>query len=74
MTRWVSGVAWATALSAIPPGALAEGVAIDYRPVKCIVAEKFPRFNACFSPSSQLSRARVYFRLEDGPPDWYYVE
>src|SRR5258708_36460521 len=29
---------------------------------------------ACFSPASQMARARVYFRAEDGPPNWYYVE
>ena len=62
----------ATALLPVPGGA--EGVAIDHKPVKCIVAEKYPRLNACFAPSSRLARARVYFRVADGPPDWYYVE
>ena len=45
-----------------------EGVAIEHSPVKCIVAGKYPRLNACFAPSSRLARARVYFRVADGPP------
>jgi hypothetical protein len=53
---------------------LAQGLNIDHKPVGCIVAEKYPRLNACFSPADQLARARVYFRQEDGPPNWYYVE
>jgi hypothetical protein len=53
---------------------LAQGLNIDHKAVGCIVAEKYPRLNACFSPAGQLARARVYFRQEDGPPNWYYVE
>ena len=53
---------------------LAQGLNIDHKAVGCIVAEKYPRLNACFSPADQLARARVYFRQEDGPPNWYYVE
>jgi hypothetical protein len=49
------------------------GVAIDHKAIGCIVAEKFPKMNACFSPSSNLARARVYFRAEGGT-SWYYVE
>ena len=51
-----------------------EGVAIDHHSVGCVVAGKFPRLNACFAPASQLARARVYFRVADGPAEWYYVE
>ncbi|HSD67699.1 MAG TPA: Ig-like domain-containing protein [Vicinamibacteria bacterium] len=60
----------------VPPSAAlrAEGVAIDHRPVGCIVAGKHPRLNACFAPSSRLARARVYFRVAGAAPDWYYVE
>jgi len=54
------------------PGA-AQGLAIQHKAMKCIVAEKYPRLNACFVPSSQLARARVYFRVAEGPADWYYV-
>jgi hypothetical protein len=52
----------------------AEGVAIDHRPVGCIVAGKYPRLSACLAPRSSVARARVYFRVADAPPDWYYVE
>jgi hypothetical protein len=55
------------------PGALsAQGVAIDHNPVRCLVVDKYPRFDACLAPTSEVGRARVYFK----PPDttrWYYV-
>ena len=38
------------------------GVVIDHKAVGCIVAGKFPKMNACFSPNSAVARARVYFR------------
>jgi hypothetical protein len=49
------------------------GVAIDHKAVGCIVAGKFPKMNACFTPSSDVARARIYFRAEGGT-SWYYVE
>jgi hypothetical protein len=49
------------------------GVAIDHKAVSCIVAEKFPKLNACFSPGASVARARVYFRAEGGT-SWYYVD
>jgi hypothetical protein len=61
------GVSW-------PAAARGEGLGIDHRTVGCVVAGKYPRLNACFAPASQLARARVYFRVADAPPDWYYVE
>ena len=62
-------------LGFLSPSALrAEGVAIDHQAVGCVVAGKYPRLNACFAPRSSLARARVYFRVADAPPDWYYVE
>jgi hypothetical protein len=61
-------------LLVLPVPLLAQGLTIDHKPVGCIVAEKYPKLNACFSPAGQLARARVYFRPEDGPPNWYYVE
>jgi len=64
----------ASLLLVLPVPLLAQGLNIDHKPVGCIVAEKYPKLNACFSPASQLARARVYFRQADGPPNWYYVE
>jgi len=62
-------------VAALSPAALrAQGVAIDHRKVGCIVAGKYPSLNACFAPASRLARARIYFRVADGAPDWYYVE
>ena len=58
----------------LPAAAHAEGVAIDHRTIGCVIAGKYPRLSACFAPVSQLARARVYFRVADGPPAWYYVE
>jgi hypothetical protein len=57
-----------------PVALRAEGLGIDHRKVGCIVAGKYPSLNACFAPASRLARARVYFRVADGAPDWYYVE
>jgi hypothetical protein len=60
--------------SAQAPAPAAEGgVAIDHKAVSCIVAEKFPKLNACFTPNSSVAKARVYFRAEGGT-SWYYVD
>ena len=50
-----------------------EAVAIDHKAVGCIVVGKYPKMNACFTPTADLARSRVYFRPE-GVPSWYYVE
>jgi len=50
-----------------------EAVAIDHKAVGCIVVGKYPKMNACFTPTAELARSRVYFRPE-GVPSWYYVE
>src|SRR5437879_7286103 len=73
LTRGIRlGVAFFLPLLPVP--LLAQGLNIDHKPVGCIVAEKYPKMNACFSPAGQLARARVYFRPAEGPPNWYYVE
>jgi hypothetical protein len=51
-----------------------EGIAIQHDAVGCIVAGKYPKLSACFSPAGKLARSRVYFRPENGPANWYYVE
>ena len=68
-------VAFVVALPSASPGqeAATGGVAIDHKAVDCIVAGKFPKMDACFSPVSSVARARVYFRAEGGT-SWYYVE
>jgi hypothetical protein len=45
---------------------------IDHKAVSCVVAEKFPRLEARFSPADTVGRARVFFRTGSGPA-WYAV-
>jgi hypothetical protein len=63
----------AAILMLAPSLAAAAGLAIEHKPVKCIVAGEFAKLNACFVPASFLARGRVYFRLEGTTP-WFYVE
>ncbi|HEY8150787.1 MAG TPA: hypothetical protein VIK51_17900, partial [Vicinamibacteria bacterium] len=58
-------------LSLTPALALAQAVEIDHKAVGCIVVGKYPKMSSCFTPSSSLARARVYFRPE-GVASWYY--
>src|SRR5689334_1977099 len=51
----------------------AQTIRIDHAGAGCLVAEKFPRMVACFSPASRLARARVYFRAR-GSESWYWVD
>ena len=62
------------ALLAVPGQSFAEGIAIEHKPVACIVAGKYPKLPACFTPANKLARSRVYFRAETGGANWYYVE
>jgi len=63
-----------SALLALSPAlAWPQAVDIDHKAVGCIVVGKYPKMNSCFTASSGLARARVYFRPE-GAPSWYYVE
>jgi hypothetical protein len=56
-----------------PSLALAQGVSIDHAGVGCVVAGKFPRFDARLDPAGDVARARLNFRPEGGA-HWYYVE
>ena len=47
-------------------------VTIDHGAVGCIVAERFPRFEARLDPAAEVSRARLHFRPAGGP-HWYSV-
>lgn len=48
-------------------------VNIEHDGIGCIVAGQYPKFVARFTPTSELARARIYFRVA-GTPHWYYVE
>ena len=56
-----------------PAIALSQGLEIDHKAVGCIVVGKYPKMNACFTPTASFARGRVYFRPE-GTPTWYYVD
>lgn len=56
-----------------PSAALAQEVAIAHDEIKCIVAGKFPKMGACFTPESAVGKARVYFRPEN-LSSWFYVD
>lgn len=58
-------------LAAAP--ALPQAIAIDHQEVGCLVADNYPEMTACFTPSSEVARARLQFRAAGGGP-WYYVE
>ena len=70
MTRATPALVLALAYPAV---GTAQGLTIDHKKVDCVVAGKHPRMAACFAPSSQLARGRVYFRPQD-VSSWYYVE
>jgi len=53
--------------------ALGQGVSIDHQGVGCVLAEKFPRFDARLDPAAAVARARLNFRPEGGA-HWYYVD
>jgi hypothetical protein len=74
MLKRVAHLSVAAVVALAPSGLRAQGVTIDHKPVGCIVAGKYPKMNACFTPSGKLARARVYFRAEEGGTNWYYVE
>jgi hypothetical protein len=68
VTRW----AFPILLSLTPAAAFPEGIVIRHDAVGCVVAEKFPQFEARFEPVERLGRARLHFRPE-GSPYWYSV-
>lgn len=50
----------------------AQAVAINHKPVGCVVAGKLPRLESGFEPAAAVAQARVYFRA-GGTPNWYFV-
>lgn len=57
------------ALAVLPAAAAAQ---IQHQPIGCVVAGRFPRFEANFTPDEALARARVVFRPAGGK-HWYAV-
>jgi uncharacterized protein YgiM (DUF1202 family) len=54
------------------PPAASKALSIDHKPVACLVADRYPKMEACFDPASRVSKARLHFRAE-GTPHWYNV-
>jgi hypothetical protein len=69
----LAAVLMAVLLTPHPSVSQGQGVVVDHKEIKCIVAGKFTRVNACFDPSANLARGRAYFRAFGTQP-WYYVE
>jgi hypothetical protein len=74
----------AAVLWGVPPAA-AQDLVIGHVAIRCVVAGKYPKLSACFSPASDLAGARVYFHGEgaaedtgedtgEGTTEWYFVE
>jgi hypothetical protein len=63
----------AAAQAAAQPAAQREVIEIEHIAPACVAAGKYSRLAACFRPSGELARARVYFRAA-GTADWFYVE
>ncbi|HUG53905.1 MAG TPA: hypothetical protein VMR21_09895 [Vicinamibacteria bacterium] len=66
---------WATVLVALTLSvspAVAATVTIDHPAVGCAVAEKYPQFQARFSPADNLAKARILFQPQ-GTTQWYAV-
>ncbi len=61
------------AAQGVPPAVPPPGLAIDHEAVGCIVAEEYPRLEACFAPSESLGRAQIQFRAAETSP-WYAVD
>jgi hypothetical protein len=57
---------------ALTPGAAFAQLAIRHDAVGCVVAERFPSFEARFEPVERLGRARLHFRPE-ASRYWYSV-
>lgn len=66
-----------TSVPAPAKAAPAEGASsrlgVEHTKIDCFVAGRFPRVDACFSPPTEVARARLYFRPGAAGP-WYYVD
>src|SRR5512144_1235086 len=72
MSRYRGGVALVALAVLVPSALAAETPVIEHQKIKCIVAEKYPRMDASFTPE-EVGQARVFFKPE-GIPTWYYVK
>lgn len=68
--RWSCVPGWLILLACSGPPV--QAASIDHKPVTCVVAEQFPRFQARIDPADDIARAVVHFRTDPGRP-WYAV-
>src|SRR5688500_19711299 len=61
------------AMSLVLPAPGAAEIAIDHAGVQCVVADRFPRFEAQVPAGIDVGRARVHFRPESSKV-WYSVD
>ena len=73
MTRPAACCTPVLSLLLVPALAFGQAVNIDHTGVGCVVAGKFPRFDARLDPAASVARARLHFRPEGGP-HWYFVD
>jgi hypothetical protein len=50
-----------------------EPLVIRHKPMRCLLAERFPLVDACFEPGARVAQARVYFQA-DGTKQWHWVD
>jgi hypothetical protein len=70
MPRRPQSFAWVLVVVAV--GRSAGAASIDHKAVGCVVADRYPRFEARLEPAESVKKARVFFRGE-GTSAWYAV-
>ena len=71
--RTAAPAAQSSARGGVSSGIVAGTLAIDHQDVGCIVGDRYPRLDACFTPAGDLGNAKVLFRAGDADP-WYAVD
>jgi hypothetical protein len=57
----------------VSPASTAGPLKIEHREVGCVLAEEYPKLDACFLPEESVGRAQIHFRAMDNEP-WYAVD
>ena len=70
MQRWL--VVTTLMAGAMPRSLSGQDVTVEHAAVGCVVAERFPRFEARINPADGVGRALVHFRTDPAQP-WYAV-
>ncbi len=75
LMRQVASILVGGGLCALLSAGAARGqdLQVFHDPVGCLVADRYPRFEARIEPESAAARVRIQFRTEEAV-DWYFVE